>query len=220
MKKKPKPVKINKLTHFIFWAYPKRGGIVSFQKWVVAKTDKTLARSLAQECGVDPLVALLLTARGYTDPMDIEEFLSDDMPLSDPFDLPDMQAAVDRIESALQKGESIAVYGDYDCDGVTSAALLTSYLTSKGAKAEAFLPERMTEGYGLHKTNIDAMKAQGFSLVLTVDNGVRAVEEIDYAASLGVDVVVTDHHIPGEELPRAVAVVDPHRVGCMADYVD
>ena len=189
------------------------------KKWIIANNDKELAKQLADECDIDQLVALILTARGYADPFEIDEFLSPDQQMCDPYELIDMDKAVERIRKAIEDKEKIAVYGDYDVDGVTSTALMFSYLTDKGADVIYSVPER-EDGYGMNKAAVDRLKADGVSLIITVDNGVGAISEIDYAASLGVDVVVTDHHLPMESLPNAVAVVDPHRADCPSNFKD
>lgn len=180
------------------------------KKWVFQTVDKPLAKELAAECDIDPMVSLLLAGRGFTDPYAIDAFLECDQQLSDPFELPDMQPAAQRIKHAIDNREIIAVCGDYDADGVTASALLYSYLSDRGCRVICDIPERLTEGYGLHKNMIDRLHAQQVSLMITVDNGINAIEEIAYANSLAIDVVVTDHHRPGDRLPPAVAVVDPH----------
>lgn len=184
---------------------------------MVASGDRQLAREIAEECDIDALVALVLVARGFTDPFEVEEFLSDDQQLCDPFELIDMDKAVERISAALDKGEKICVYGDYDADGVTSTAMLYTYLKSKGADVIYIVPER-EENYGLNRNAVDRMKLAGVGLMITVDNGISAQAEIDYANEKGIDVVVTDHHLPQGELPKAVAVVDPHREDCPSHF--
>ncbi len=191
------------------------------KKWVFQPTDKALAKELAGECGVDPMTALLLAGRGMCDPFEIESFLNGDQPMADPYELPDMQAAVERIRLAMDRGERIAVCGDYDADGVTASAVLFTYLRTAGCDVVCYIPERLEEGYGLHRATIDALHQMGVTLIVTVDNGIGASEEVTYAAPLQMDVVVTDHHQPGPVLPSAVAVVDSY-VGmpedCFADY--
>lgn len=189
------------------------------KKWIIAKNDKQLARQLAEECGIDQLVALILTARGYCDPFEIEEFLSEDQQMSDPFELADMDRAVERIRTAVSKGERIAVYGDYDVDGVTSTAMMYGYLAEKGADVIYSVPER-EDGYGMSNAAVDRLHEAGVKLIVTVDNGINAVAEIAYAATKGIDVVVTDHHLPMGTLPDAAAVVDPHRADCPSQFKD
>lgn len=189
------------------------------KKWQVPQLNKPLASDLAEECGIDPFIALILTARGLCDPMEIEEFLSEDAPIGDPFELKDLYQAVERIRSAIENFEKIVVFGDYDCDGVTATALLYSCLSELGADVLYHVPQR-SDGYGLSKQAVDELHAAGVDLVVTVDNGVSANAEIDYAASLGMQVVVTDHHLPNAELPAATAVVNPHRADCPSGYKD
>ena len=194
---------------------------MAVKKWTFKKVDKQLANELSNECNVDPMVALLLSGRGFTDPYDIESFVLGDEPLSDPFELPDMEAAVERITRAMEQHEMIAVCGDYDADGITASALLFTYLCQKDCNVICDIPERLEEGYGLHNNTIDRLKDHGVSLIITVDNGIGCVDEIAHANALGIDVVITDHHRPGVQLPPAVAVVDPYLgmpSGGFADY--
>ncbi len=193
---------------------------MAYKRWVYSQLDKELAGELSAESGLDPLLCLLLTGRGITDVEQAMEFLVGDELLCDPFSYIDMDLAVDRIQRAVDDGEYIAVYGDYDADGITATVLLYSYLHSKGARVIYRLPRRDCEGYGLHRESIDELAQNGVELIVTVDNGVAAVDEIAYAASCGIDVVVTDHHQPPEILPSAVAVVDPHRKDCPSDFKD
>ncbi len=192
---------------------------MNIKRWQVATTDKALALELAEECGIDALVALILTSRGFCDPFEVEEFLSDELEFGDPFELADMDKAVKRINSAIESRERICVYGDYDADGVTSTAMLYTYLRDRGADVCYMVPER-AEGYGLNCDAIDRMKADGVRLMITVDNGITAAEEVAYATELGIDTVVTDHHLPQDSLPEAVAVVDPHRADCPSYFKD
>ncbi len=190
---------------------------MSRKKWVVSSCDKDRAAAIAENCGVEPFAAYLLCARGMTDEFEIESFLYD-TDLIDPFTLPDMEKACERIHKAIDSGERITVFGDYDADGVTSTALLYSYLSSCGAQVDCYIPDRADEGYGMNNRAIDILKERGTQLIVTVDNGVSAIEEIEYAKSLGMDVVVTDHHRVGDILPDAVAVVDPHREDSFCEF--
>ncbi|HAY74030.1 MAG TPA: single-stranded-DNA-specific exonuclease RecJ, partial [Ruminococcaceae bacterium] len=135
-------------------------------------------------------------------------------------DFPDMYAAVKRIQKALDEFERIAVYGDYDADGVTSTALLYSYLEMQGADVVYYVPNRHTEGYGLSYEAIDKLSMMGVKLIITVDNGISAVEEAKYINELEMELVITDHHLPSDTLPQAVAVVDPHREDCNLEFKD
>ena len=187
------------------------------KKWIVNKCDKDLAADIAENCGVDPFVAYLLVARGFTDEFLVESFLYD-TDICDPFTLPDMEKACERIKSAIDEGEKITIFGDYDADGVTSTALLYLYLSEAGANVDYYVPDRAGEGYGMSVTAIETLKERGTSLIVTVDNGISAIEEIRKAKELNIDVVVTDHHQAGEILPDAVAIVDPHRKDCELDF--
>ena len=191
--------------------------LLSLKKWVVSSCDRDLAADIAENCGIEPFAAFLLCARGMTDEFEVESFLYD-TDLIDPFTLPDMAEAVERVSVAIESSERITVFGDYDADGVTSTALLYSYLVSRGANVDCYIPDREGEGYGMNNCAIDALKERGTSLIITVDNGISAIDEIKYANALGIDVVVTDHHRVGEVLPEAIAVVDPHREDSLCEF--
>ncbi len=193
---------------------------MSYKRWTFLQVNKDIAVDLSEACGLDPLLCLLMTGRGITDADTAMDFLVGNDLQSDPFECIDMDAAVDRIQRAIDEGESIMVYGDYDADGVTSTVLVYSYLRDKGARVAYRLPRRDGEGYGLHRESIEEMAEQGVQLIITVDNGISAVEEIEFANECGIDVVVTDHHQPQDELPKAVAVVDPHRRDCPSVFKD
>lgn len=131
-----------------------------------------------------------------------------------------MDKAVERIENAIEKGERICVFGDYDADGVTSTTLMYSYLSSRNADVIYYIPDRVSEGYGMNCDAIKKLGEQGVKLIVTVDNGISAIEEIEYAKTLSIDCVVTDHHKVGDTLPDAIAVVDPHREDCNLHFKD
>lgn len=188
--------------------------------WRISSFDKKRVAELAYEYGYDELAVFLLAARGITEPEDVDEFLNTDAELSDPFLLKDMEKAVARIKRAIDGFERIAVYGDYDADGVTATALLYLYLESQGADVTYYIPSRMDEGYGLHSDAVDTLCERGVKLIITVDNGINSVEEASYIASKGIDLVITDHHQPGGVLPEAVAVVNPHRADDMSPFKD
>ena len=166
---------------------------------------------LAAQQKENALLAGVLTARGVTDPTDALTLLAGEEELSDPFLLTDMQKACERIWRAIDDGETIVVFGDYDVDGVTATALLYQHLKGMGATVKCMLPSREGDGYGLSKNAIRSIHDKGCQLIVTVDNGISAVDEADYAAELGIDLIITDHHLPPETLPKAVAVVDPRR---------
>ena len=184
---------------------------MSRKKWVTRPIDKNLAVYLANSCDIDVMAALVLAARGIDTPEKVREFFCHGFKLSDPFKIMDMDKAVVRIRRAVDDYERICVYGDYDCDGLTATSIMYTYLDCAGADVIYYIPSRLNEGYGLNKNAIDKLHANGVSLIVTVDNGITANEEADYIRSLGIDLVITDHHQPSDKLPEAVAVVDPHR---------
>ena len=177
------------------------------EPWSEQKYAATLA---AQQKEVG-LLAGILAARGITDPTEALTLLAGEEELSDPMLLTDMDKACARILEAIDKEQTIVVYGDYDVDGVTATALLYQHLKGMGASVKCMLPSREGDGYGLSKNPIQSIHDKGCQLIVTVDNGISALEEAEFAASLGVDLIVTDHHLPHDALPKAVAVVDPRR---------
>lgn len=181
------------------------------KKWQVAAPDKNAAQMLAEQCGLNPYAALLACARGIDTPEKAEAFFDGEARFSDPFDLPDMRKAADTVNAAIEAGERIAVFGDYDADGVTATALLLTYLKLREADAFGYIPERLTEGYGMSADAVEKLAADAVKLIITVDNGISCLDEIRLARSLGMDVVVTDHHQPKAVLPEASAVVDAYR---------
>ncbi len=162
--------------------------------------------------GVNPLIARLLGNRGISEPSQVETFLAADSRLeSDPFLLPDIQQAVNRTYRALYTGEEIAIYGDFDADGITATALLVQGLSALGGKVTPYIPHRYHEGYGLQVAAMEKLRKHGISLIITVDTGITAIAEIQKARSMGIDIIVTDHHLPLSSLPPALAVVDHKR---------
>lgn len=188
------------------------------RKWEVRPLDKERAAAFAQMYGVPFFLAMLMNIRGLDDAAHLREFLGEGEPLSDPFLLKDMDKAAARIIRAVDNMEKIAVYGDYDADGVTSTAMLYSYLETRGADVIFYIPQREGEGYGMNIGAVEYLKEQGVSLIVTVDNGISSVQEVARANELGIDVVVTDHHRPQEILPDAVAVVDAYRPDDTSPY--
>lgn len=189
--------------------------------WSVAKVNKERAISMANKLEIPPLLAMMLDIRGITKEEDVINFLQENKDFSDPFLMKDMDKAVERITTAVENGEKICVYGDYDADGVTSTSLLYSYLRdSLGADVMFYIPTRTGEGYGMNKGAVDKIHSQGVTLIITVDNGISAREEIDYANSLGIDTVITDHHMPSGAIPKAVAVVNAHQQDDKSPFKD
>ncbi len=171
-------------------------------------------RNLALNSGLSPLFVQLLYNRGLTEPSQLEPFITADRRLAgDPSLLPDIQPAVARIYRALLSGENIAVYGDFDADGITGTALLVQGLSRLGGRVTPYIPHRLTEGYGLNTTALEKLRQAGISLVISVDCGITALAEVKRAKRLKLDIVITDHHTPLPELPPAVAVVNPKRAG-------
>ena len=183
---------------------------VKYGVWNVGEGAQSAVNALA-EGGYAPLAAMVLAARGIQTPAQAEAVLGFDTPLPDPFSLTDMAAAAGRVGLAMTRGEKIAVFGDYDVDGITATCLLTHFLRRHGADCVPYIPGRLEEGYGLNETALRQLACEGVKLVVTVDCGITAVEETALAKQLGMDVVITDHHECKENLPGAVAVVDPHR---------
>ena len=188
--------------------------------WEVLDLDKKKATDIATELNIPLIVAIILQVRGFSDYDEIMEFLSEDIELSDPFLMIDMDKAVERINKAINNFEKICIYGDYDADGVTSTSLLYMYLSECSANVMYYIPDRECEGYGLNTDAIDKLKSLDVQLIITVDNGISAYKEVEYVKSLGMDIVITDHHTVPEELPKAIAVVNPHRKDCDGAYKD
>ena len=164
--------------------------------------------------GFAPLVAMVLSSRGMCEPEKAKACLSCDSPLPDPYRMRDMALAAGRLALAIEQGEKIAVFGDYDVDGITATCLLTEFIRSVGGDCVPYIPGRLEEGYGLNPIAIRQLHGEGVKLIVTVDCGITAVEEAKLCAELGIDLVITDHHECKQQLPQAVAVVDTHRVDC------
>ena len=184
---------------------------MKYGTWRVSPLNREQTAQLVAS-GISPLAAAVLVSRGFDTPDKARAFLASGREeLLDPMALPDMEKAAARVALALQRGEKIAVYGDYDVDGITATCLLTDYLTKCGANCIWYIPARLEEGYGLNMTAIEALKAQDVDLIITVDCGITAVEEAEKCREFGIDLVITDHHECKDILPQAVAVVNPHR---------
>src|SRR5678816_3532433 len=184
-------------------------------RWDTIASDNVAADRLAAELGITPVVARLLCQRGLGDPEQASRFLNPSIEhLNDPFALADMGRAVDRILGAIERKERIAIHGDYDVDGVTSTVILRRALELLGADVTHFIPERLRDGYGLQPASLDRLHADGVQLVISVDCGIRGVEAALHAKALGLDLIITDHHEPDTELPKAFAVVNPKRHDC------
>lgn len=191
------------------------------KRWTFKKHDYEHVRSLAESLDVPPLLAALLISRGFGDKESALRFLNPRLEhLHDPFRLKGMLEAVDRIRQAIDSNEKIVIWGDYDVDGTTGTTLLRKALGSLGAHTGYYIPNRFTEGYGVNIPALESFKNDGVGLVITVDCGIRSFEPLDFAHSVGLDVIITDHHLsdPIKGNPRAVAVVNPNQTGC--EYPD
>ena len=186
--------------------------------WTVAPFDRSEAEAIQTEYELPGIIAMLLQIRNIKTREAIEDYLYNDSQIASPFEIKDMDKACRRVKKAIESGELICVYGDYDADGVTSTALLYSYLEAVGADVIYYIPSRETEGYGMNIGAVDRLAKMEVKLIVTVDNGVAASDEIRHAKSLGIDTVVTDHHMPFGELPDACAVVDLHRADCPSRF--
>jgi len=180
-------------------------------KWVLAEREESsLSIDIARELGIPPVISQILVNRGLKTPEELKSFfypsLSD---LADPFLIPDMDKAVERLLKALRNRERIVIFGDYDVDGITSTALLYYVLNRFGADVIWYLPDRLLEGYGLSEKGIDEALSKGATLLVSVDCGITGIDSVEYARSKGMDCIITDHHEPGDRIPDAVAIVDP-----------
>src|SRR2546429_4599518 len=174
--------------------------------WTIRPCPHRQASALAEALGLSEITASVLVRRGYGDPDEARAFLAGEQPLHDPFLLGDMEAAVERIRAAIDAGRRICVHGDYDADGICATVLAMLVLRELGADVEWHLPSRFDEGYGVSGVTLERLAEEGCGLVLTVDCGITAVEEVRRARELGLEVIVTDHHRPGEELPDCTIV--------------
>ena len=191
---------------------------MKYRQWKVAPPCPEGQREL-EEAGLPPLLAALLSSRGVVRPEEARRLLSPEgEPIPNPMLLRDMDRAVARVTRALDRQEQIAVYGDYDVDGITATCLLTQFLSGLGGRVTPYIPSRLEEGYGLNEEAVRHLAGQGITLIVTVDCGITAVAETALARTLGVDVVITDHHACKETLPPAAAVVDPHRPDCLYPF--
>lgn len=183
------------------------------KKWEICEYDSELVQKIARENHISELLASILVNREVTEQKQVEVFLNPTRnDFHDPYSMPDMKEAVDRIETAIQKNEKIIIYGDYDVDGVTSITVLKRFLQDRGmTNVGYYIPKRLDEGYGLNKEAVKKIQEEGYKLIITVDCGITGMEEIEYAYELGMEVIVTDHHEPLDEIPKAIAVIDCKR---------
>ena len=182
------------------------------KKWEFYKSDENLALEIAKKFNISNVLATVLINRGIVKDNDIKVFLEPTRnDFHDPYLMPDMNIAVDRILKAIEKKEKVIIYGDYDVDGITSITVLHKFLKERGLDTGYYIPNRLSEGYGLNKNAVKEIADQGYKLIITVDCGISSLEEIEYAYELGMEVIVTDHHEPLDELPKALAVIDCKR---------
>ncbi|MEK4028693.1 single-stranded-DNA-specific exonuclease RecJ [Pseudobacillus sp. FSL P4-0506] len=183
-------------------------------RWIVQKTDEQVRDQLMEQLGISPLLASLLINRGITETDAARSFLYDKgHEFHDPFLFDGMRTAIERIYRAIENEEPILVFGDYDADGVSSTSVMMTALTDLGAKVDFYIPNRFTEGYGPNESAFRLAKEQGYQLIITVDTGIAAVNEAAVAAELSMDLIITDHHEPGPELPQALAIIHPNLPG-------
>ncbi len=182
------------------------------KKWQVYQVENDEVEKLQEKYKINKLLATILVNRGIMEEEQIEKFLKPKRSdFYNPYGMPDMNIAVERIMKAIENKEKTIIYGDYDVDGITSVTVLKSFLEERGLHVEVYIPNRLEEGYGLNKKAVEYIAEQKYSLMITVDCGISAVEEVEYANQLGIETIVTDHHEPGNELPNAIAVVDAKR---------
>ena len=192
------------------------------KKWILREsTEPDTVRQLSSELGVDPVLAELLVQRGVRTFHQARSFFRPSLDdLHDPFLMTDMEKAVERVHDAVISGEKILVYGDYDVDGTTAVSLVYSFLRRLTRAVDFYIPERYDEGYGVSYKGIDWAQENGFGLIITLDCGIKANEKVEYARDKGIDMIICDHHLPENELPRAVAVLDPKREDCHYPFDD
>ena len=182
------------------------------KKWQIYQVDNEKVEEIVKKYGINKLLATILVNRNITEEEQINKFLKPKRnDFYDPYKMPDMKIAVQRILKAIHNKEKIIIYGDYDVDGITSVTVLKSFLEERGINAAEYIPNRLEEGYGLNKIAVEEIAKQKYTLMITVDCGISANEEVEYANQLGIETIITDHHEPGSELPNAIAVVDAKR---------
>ena len=192
------------------------------RKWIVKESgNPAVIRQLSSELGIDHVLANLLVQRNITTSEQAREFFRPELSkLHDPFLMKDMDKAVERLNKAIDSGEKILIYGDYDVDGTTAVALLYTFIRNFNPNVEYYIPDRYDEGYGISYKGIDWGVDNGYTLIIALDCGIKAVEKVSYAKEKGVDFIICDHHLPGDELPEAYAILDPKRTDCTYPFDD
>ena len=181
------------------------------KKWKVREADEIRAKEISEKFDISMLTSNIIANKNLSDE-EIEVYLNPVRSnLHDPFKLPDMRLAVDRIIKAINENEKIIIYGDYDADGITSTTVLKRFFSDRGIEVDTYIPNRLDEGYGLNKNAIEEIAEKGFNLIITVDCGITAIEEVELGKKLGIDIIITDHHETLDDLPKAIAVVDAKR---------
>lgn len=185
------------------------------ENWIISKRNPELQKKISEKLSISPITAQVLINRGVTSEYEAEAFMNSSLfDLPSPFLMKGMDSAVKRLSSAVMEKEKIAIYGDYDVDGITSTSLLYNFLIQLGAEVSYYNPDRLTEGYGINTDAVRSLGEEGVSLIVSCDCGITAWKEVDEAKKLGIDFIITDHHQPPEKLPDAVAVLNPHLEGC------
>jgi single-stranded-DNA-specific exonuclease len=192
------------------------------KQWILREpADAETVSRLSSELGVDPVLAQLLVQRGVNTFEQARSFFRPSLDnLHDPFLMKDMDQAVERLRKAVISREMILVYGDYDVDGTTAVSLVYSFLRRQTTNVDFYIPDRYDEGYGVSRKGIDWAAENGFTLIITLDCGIKAIEKVEYARSKGIDMIICDHHLPENEIPAAVAVLDPKREDCNYPFDD
>ncbi len=185
---------------------------IPLKRWEI--TPRAPDSHFTQFPDLPPLIVQILYNRGFTAPQEVRDFLAHRWPDDNPLRLKGMPQAVERLSQAIIKQEPIAVYGDYDADGVTATALMMQVLTALGGQPQAYIPNRFDEGYGLNNEALAELAERGVKVVITVDCGIRSIDEVAYGNSLGLDIIITDHHTVGQEIPPALAVINPKQPEC------
>ena len=193
----------------------------SKSRWLVKDHSEAHSTELQQKLNIPPIVSKLLANRGLHDIEEAKAFLhGGEQPFHDPYLMLDMDKAVERVKKAINNGEAILIFGDYDADGVSSTSTMMQTLLDLGAEVHFYIPNRFTEGYGPNETAFRWAAEEGFSLIITVDTGIAAVKEAQIAKELGMDLIITDHHEPGPQLPEALAILHPKREGSTYPFAD
>lgn len=185
------------------------------KKWILKEFDKNRVIEMSRQFGISPLTAIILYNRGIREDAAIKSFLNRDLSvMHDPYLMKDMDRAAERIRQAQANREKVTIYGDYDVDGITSIAIIYKHLQEMGIEVDYYVPDRIQEGYGVNKDALDKIKNNGTSLIITVDTGITAVEETEYAKTIGLDIIITDHHECKEQIPNVYAAIDPKQKDC------